>query len=120
MSGSLLHTTPGAQALSLRDLIHRLARELRIAAAIADDCQDAIGDDDGIELAHETAVRLQGLDLLSQQLIEIGRVLDRLASDGVDGHASPTLLDEVCLTDVKQRLIGACPEGVRLPDPEIW
>jgi hypothetical protein len=104
----------------LQALIHRLARELRIAAAVADDCQDAVGDATGLELDPYTAVRLQGLDLLSQHLIEIGLLLDRIASAGNLGDAPGGLLDDIRLGELRQRLTGVGVGGIRLLDAELW
>jgi hypothetical protein len=120
MTVALVQTAHDAAGVQLPDLMHRLAREMRIAAAVADDCQDAIGEDQRIDISLETAMRLQGLDLLSQQLIELGRLLDRLAAGGVDGCAPATLLDDVHLSDLKQRLAGLSTGGVRILDPELW
>jgi hypothetical protein len=104
----------------MQDLLHRLARELRIAAAIADECQGATGDAQAPELDHETTMRLQGLDLLSQHLVEVGLVLDRLATSGIGGDAPSSVLSDVCLSDLKQRLAGLKTDGVRILDPELW
>lgn len=110
---------PAQTPVPLEDLARRIAREMRVAASIADDCQDAIGDE-GVEMSYETTVRLQGLDLLSQQLVELGRLLDRLASDGIDGRAAPDALDGVCLSDLKQRLAGVTVDAVAPAEAEVW
>jgi hypothetical protein len=119
MIAQALNTETEAGALSAQDLVHRIAREMRMAAAIADDCQDALGEDQRLVLDHETSMRLQGLDLLSQQLIEIGRVLDSFAVLDIGGDISPALLDDVRLSDLKRRLIGAKVEDVS-PATDFW
>lgn len=111
MPATLRKTEPMDDALCLGELTRRLAREMRRAAAIADDCQDAIDWDDCGALSNEAATRLQGLDMLSQHLIEIGRVLDRLAEEGPSGAAPLSLLKDVRLGDLKQRLEGASDAG---------
>jgi hypothetical protein len=106
-------------ASGLRELTRRIAREMRVAAAIADDCQDAIDWDDHGALSHETVTRLQGLDMLSQQHVELGRVLDRLADEGLATGAVPGgLLEGVRLGDLKRRLEGGAEAGVA--GPEVW
>jgi hypothetical protein len=107
-------------ALHLRDLVRRLAREMRIAASIADDCQDALGDDVRLSLDHETSMRLQGLDLLSQQLVEIGRVLDRVGEAESSSELSSVLLDDVRLSDLKRRLSGTCTDVAIPIESDLW
>jgi len=118
MSAPMRQTETVDQALTLDDLARRIAREMRRAAAIADDCQDAIDWDDHGALSHETVARLQGLDMLSQQLVELGRVLDRLANEGLSGAVPRALLDDVRLGDLKRRLEGAGAGGA--PGAEVW
>lgn len=109
-----------AKSLPLQDLVRRLAREMRIAASIADDCQDALGDDDALTLDHATAMRLQGLDLLSQQLLEIGRVLDRVGEAQSASMLSTVLLDDVRLSDLKRRLSGGAGDTATPVETDIW
>jgi hypothetical protein len=111
---------PQPSTLTVEDLAGRLAREMRIAAAIADDCQDALGAS-GIEtFDHETITRIQSLDLLSQQLIEIGRVLERLVDASVAGEVSLAVLDKVCLSDLKRRLAGHQTDVPITLDADVW
>ena len=119
MSANPRLAPPHEAALFFSDLAHRMAREMRIASALADDCQDAFGDDDRTEISPQMAMRLQGLDLLSQQLIELGKLLDRMAADSVQGEYSSALLDDVVLSDLKRRLSGQA-DGIRVVDPELW
>lgn len=120
MTASSRDTGRADGLLSVQDLAHRLAREMRIAASIADDCQDALGEDERLVLDHETSMRLQGLDLLSQQLIEIGRVLDGFAELEIgSGQVSPDLLEDIRLSDLKRRLSGAPAEDTR-PATDFW
>ena len=119
-SDTMAQAPSESSKLLVQDVIRRLAREMRVGASIADDCQDAIGDDELLEIRHETAVRLQGLDLLSQQLIEIGHVLDRLADEGGQEPAPRTLLDGIRLSDLKQRLVGDDAKSARAVDTELW
>jgi hypothetical protein len=118
MSPPIRQTEIMDRGLTLDDLTRRIARAMRRAAAIADDCQDAIDWDDQGALSHETVARLQGLDMLSQQLVELGRVLDRLANEGLSGAAPRTLLEDVRLGDLKRRLEGAAAAGA--PGAEVW
>ncbi|RYF95794.1 MAG: hypothetical protein EON95_00140 [Caulobacteraceae bacterium] len=119
MVAQALDTGPVEGLLSVQDLAHRIAREMRIAASIADDCQDALGEDARLVLDHETSMRLQGLDLLSQQLIEIGRVLDGFAALEIGGGISPALLDDIRLSDLKHRLSGTTPDDIA-PTTDFW
>ncbi len=109
---------PPEKILHLQDLVRRLAREMRIAASIADDCQEAFGDDVRESLDHEATMRLQGLDLLSQQLVEIGRVLDRVVEAEAPSVLSSVLLDDVRLSDLKRRLSGTAPPAPI--DADLW
>ena len=120
MSFSLVDAGSDPEAMTLQDLMHRLAREMRIAAAIADDCQDALGEDEQLVLELRTSIRLQGLDLLSQQLIEIGRVLDRLVLAGVDGEVAHAVLDDVRLSDLQKRLAGVRAPLAAVSDASLW
>jgi len=119
MSATSRPAAPATDTLGLGDLNRRLAREMRIAASVADDCQDALGEDAQFHISPEMGMRLQGLDLLSQQLIELGKLLDRMASDGVQGHLPSSVLNDILLSDVKRRL-GGQTDGVRVVDPELW
>ena len=118
MNAPVLTHEPEADGLDT--LLRRLAREMRVDAAIADDCQDSISWDDLGALSPEMTERLQGLDLLSQHLIEIGRVLDGLAAAGLVGPAPRGLLDDVRLGDLKKRLEGTTRDAAAPAEPELW
>jgi len=118
MPPPLRQTETADRALGLGELTRRIAREMRVAAAMADDCQDAINWDDHGALSHETVTRLQGLDMLSQQLVELGRVLDRLADEGPPAAVPRALLGEVRLGDLKRRLEGDGEAGASSSD--VW
>lgn len=120
MSQPMPKTKDVPDAVRMQDLLHRMAREMRIGAAIADDCQDAISEDARLEIDAITAMRLQGLDLLSQQLIELGRLLDRLAAESAAATAPGAAFDDINLSDLKQRLVGLNLGGVRVVEPELW
>lgn len=109
-----------APQLALRDLAGRLAREMRIGAAIADDCQEALGAVVFETLDYETAARVQGLDLLSQQLIEIGRMLERVVDTPITGMVAASLLDDICLSDLKRRLAGGRIDVLPSEDVDVW
>jgi hypothetical protein len=111
---------PQSPTLTIEDLAGRLAREMRIAAAIADDCQDALAASGVETFDHETITRVQNLDLLSQQLIEIGRVLERLVDGSIAGEVSQSLLDDVCLSDLKRRLSGHEMDLTVTVDADVW
>jgi hypothetical protein len=111
---------PAETSLTVEDLAGRLAREMRIAAAIADDCQDALGASGMETFDHQTITRIQSLDLLSQHLIEIGRVLERLVDVSVAGEVSQAVLDDVCLSDLKRRLAGHASDGPITFDADVW
>lgn len=92
---------------------------MRIAAAIVDDCQDAIGDHIDADNSFDplTLMRLQRLDILSQRLVEIGRMLDRLAVE-VPGETPAGVFDDIRLSDLLARLRGESSEPPA--EPDIW
>ena len=113
-------TAAPPSALAVQDLVSRLAREMRIAAAVVDDCQDALVIDEDTALDPAAAIRLQGLDLVSQQLIELGRVLDGLATSNDLGRVPAALLDDVRLSDLQRRLRGEVPASAPQVDVAVW
>ena len=107
--------------LEMEALMRRMAREMRICAAIADDCQDALAEGDVYQAIDPAVVmRLQSLDLLSQQLIELGRVLDGVAGRTEPVAVCPSLLDEVRLSDLKRRLHGVEIEPEAPSPADVW
>lgn len=102
----------------LGELLSRLAQELRSATGLADDCQAAVGEILAQNLHHEAALRLQALDMLTQHLSDLSRVLDGLAetAPAVPG----ALFDGIRLADLQRRLRGEDTAAAAAHDDEFW
>ena len=118
---------PHTGAVDVAELSRRMAEELYAAANIADDCQMAVESILDRGLNKEEIVRLQALDALTQTLVEIAGVLDRLAgTSSLGGASSPDLLDPINLSDLRRRLRGgaasvdAGPADDDGDEPELW
>jgi hypothetical protein len=109
-----------ADGVSLRDLARRLAEELDGASAVAEDCQSALGEVMEHGLTQPLAMRLQALDLLSQRLDELSMLLKRL--ERLDGAGSIPLhmFENMRLTDVSRRLMGAAELPAQEREAEFW
>jgi hypothetical protein len=101
----------------LGELLGRLADELHTATGLADDCQAAVGEILAQSLHHEAALRLQALDMLTQQLSDISRVLEGLSQSAP--LVAPDLIDNVRLADLQRRLRGEDAVGADTDD-EFW
>ena len=96
MAVAKLQTTDSRAAASERrielvDLVARMARELDWAGAVADDCQDAIGEISEHNFRHGDVVRLQALDGLTQTLFELAGLCRRLSVMPDLGDEEPEL-----------------------------
>jgi hypothetical protein len=93
--------------LGVRELVERLAAELAHAADIADQCQAmsanffANGEPSG-----EMFERAQDLDLITQRMRAIGKVLHNLAGDTSEGWAVDRvrMLQGIGLTELADRI----------------
>jgi hypothetical protein len=104
-------------ASPLSELLGRLADELHSATGLADDCQAAVGEILAQNLHHEAALRLQALDMLTQHLSDLSRVLEGLSQAAP--LVPPALFEGIRLADLQRRLRGedtAVPET----DDEFW
>lgn len=110
----------GEDGVSLKDLARRLAEELDGATAVAEDCQSALSDVMEHGLTQPLAMRLQALDLLSQRLDELSMLLKRL--ERLDGAGSIPLhmFENMRLTDVSRRLMGAAELPAQEREAEFW
>ena len=99
-------------------LLSRLADELHTATGLADDCQAAVGEILAQNLHHEAALRLQALDMLTQHLSDLGRVLDGLAQSAP--LVANDLFDSIRLADLQRRLRGEDCAGGDGHDDEFW
>ena len=93
--------------LGVRELVERLAAELAHAADIADQCQTMSADlfANG-EPSSEMFERAQDLDLITQRMRAIGKVLHNLAGDTSVGWAvdRTRMLDGIGLTELAERI----------------
>lgn len=105
-------------ASPLSEVLGRLADELQMATGLADSCQTAVGEILAANLHHEAALRLQALDMLTQHLSDLTRVLEGLS------QAAPLvpadLFDGIRLADLQKRLRGEGGAHVDEHDDEFW
>jgi hypothetical protein len=117
--GSMPSFNPDIDDLGVRDLVERLAAELAHAADIADQCQTmsanffANGEPSG-----EMFERAQDLDLITQRMRAIGKVLHNLAGDTAEGWAvdRARMLQGIGLTELADR-IGQGADGASAAAP---
>jgi hypothetical protein len=106
------------QAPPLSEVLARLASELHTATDLADHCQAAVGEIMAQNVQHDAALRLQALDMLTQHLSDLGRVLESLAQAAP--HAPDEIFDGVRLADLKRRLRGEAALASDESDDEFW
>jgi hypothetical protein len=95
------------ECLSVRELVERLAAELSHAADIADHCQAMSADFFvNAEPTEEMFERAQDLDLITQRMRAIGKVLHNLAVDTREDWEveRARMLDGVGLTELTERI----------------
>jgi hypothetical protein len=98
---------PQFEYMSVRELVERLAAELAHAADIADHCQAMSADFFvNAEPTEEMFERAQDLDLITQRMRAIGKVLHNLAVDtNEDWEVNlGRMLDGVGLTELTERI----------------
>jgi hypothetical protein len=107
--------------LTLRDILISISRELSSNATLAHECQDVIAELVPHGLSNSVMTRIQGVDLLSQILIELAEVLNRaVVSCPPDLLTSQSLLEGVRLSALRDRLAGEATELVASGDAELW
>jgi len=98
--------------LGVRQLVERLATELAHAADIADQCQTMSADFFASgEASEEMFERAQDLDLITQRMRAIGKVLHNLAGDTSEAWSVDRLrmLDGIGLTELAVRIGQGAP-----------
>jgi hypothetical protein len=114
-------TTLELERLTLDKLMSRISRELEVNAILASDCQAVISEIAPSHMSDSVIERLQGVDLLSQTLVELARLLNRaVAACPADLTLSDNLLVSVRLAALRDRLAGKASESVDQGDPELW
>ena len=106
--------------VAVADLAERLAAELRTAADLAEDCQAALNDVLTHGVTAESMMRFQALDVLTQQLMEMARLLQRLGPMPGLGKVAFEVLDDVRLADLRRRLQARAPHAARSGEAELW
>lgn len=98
---------PDFETLSVRELVERLARELAHAADMADHCQAmSAGFFVHAEPTDEMFERAQDLDLITQRMRAIGKVLHNLSLDTLEDWEveRARMLTGVGLTELTERI----------------
>ncbi|MDR3511496.1 MAG: hypothetical protein P4L73_07680 [Caulobacteraceae bacterium] len=108
------------EAVAVGDLAARLADELAEAVAIAEDCQDALGEALGHDVRRDLAERLQRLDELTQRLADVAGLLARLSAGDDLGEASAQVFDGLKLSDLRARLSGGRISSAPSGEAEFW
>lgn len=108
------------EAVPVGDLSARLADELAEVAAIAEDCQDALGEALGHDVRRDLAERLQRLDELTQRLADVAGLMARLSLGSDLGAAPAEVFDGLKLSDLRARLSGGRIAAVASGDAELW
>lgn len=107
--------------ISLKTLIVRVAQEVELNSILASDFHDVISDLAAKNMSSDVIERLQSLDLISQTLVEIGLFLDLVsAACPPDLFVSESLLDNIKLAALRDRLQGKAPDVGGAADPELW
>lgn len=119
-SAESVSETPSPE-LTLRLILGGLAKELRKNAVIASDFHLVIEELANERLSNILIERMQALDLVSQTLIEIGRLLDRVNKDcPVDFEVPNELLMDIRLAALRDRLANKVVDTADDPDLELW
>jgi hypothetical protein len=108
-------------ALDLPRLLRSVAREMDRISAIAESLQCAVSEllEPGIDPG--LIERLQGFDLLAQEIQELGRLIQRVSEDaGARGSLPEDILSRIKLSHLKRIFLGNSSNPVALSEPEIW
>jgi hypothetical protein len=113
-------TASAKSSAPMADLASRLSKELADAAALAEDCQEAVGLAIGHEVRRDLTQRLQRLDELTQRLDDLADLMGRIAkADGL-GAAPADVLDGLKLSALKERLGGGRLVVAASGEAELW
>jgi len=94
---------------------------LEVNSILASDFHDVISELAAKNMSSDVIERLQSLDLISQTLVEIGIFLDLVsAACPPDLFVSESLLDNIKLAALRDRLQGKAPDVAGAADPELW
>lgn len=106
---------------SLRDLISRVAHEIEVNSVLASDFHDVVSELAAENMTASVIERLQALDLISQTLAEIGIFLSSMSAIcPVERTVPESVLDDIKLADLRDRLQGKAPDVTGPVDPELW
>lgn len=109
------------EALELSRLLRSVAREMDRIGAIAESLQCAVSEllEPGINPA--LIERLQGFDLLAQEIQELGHLIQVVSEDaGAKGRLPKDILSRIRLSHLKKIFLGSSSNSVALSEPEIW
>jgi|688.fasta_scaffold994509_2 hypothetical protein len=107
--------------LSLRDLLSRVAHEIEVNSVLASDFHDVVSELAAENMTASVIERLQALDLISQTLAEIGIFLTTISAICPSDQTVPeSVLDDIRLADLRDRLQGKAPDVTGSVDPELW
>lgn len=107
--------------LGIGDLLHRIAMELEENANVAERCQTAIGAILPAELPADVCEGLQGLDTLSQTVLELSALLQKVANSV--SEAPPLdggILGQMRLSALHDRLAGLGAAGLAPSTIDLW
>lgn len=107
--------------VSLRDMISRVAIELEVNSILASDFHDVVSDLAAENMTGSVMERLQALDLISQNLAEIGIFLSGMSKVCPSDQIVPeSLLKDIRLAALRDRLEGKAPDHTGPVDTELW
>lgn len=107
--------------VSLKDMISRVAIELEVNSILASDFHDVVSDLAAENMTGSVMERLQALDLISQNLAEIGIFLSGMSKFCPSDQIVPeSLLNDIRLAALRDRLEGKAPDHTGPVDTELW
>lgn len=108
-------------AVELSRLLRSIAREMDRIGAIAETLQCAVSEllEPGIN--PDLIERLQGFDLLAQEIQELGHLIHLVSEDGgAKARLPEDILSRIKLSHLKKIFLGTSLNSVALSEPEIW
>jgi hypothetical protein len=102
-------------------MISRVAIELEVNSILASDFHDVVSDLAAENMTGSVMERLQALDLISQTLAEIGIFLSGMSKVCPSDQIVPeSLLKDIRLAALRDRLEGKAPDHTGPVDTELW